>query len=171
MSFPATGAPFEALMESPMHGRRAFLVVCVALSAVACTKHKDAKQGVTPGTQVSPRIVNELRTKGGLGKDEDLLAYYDYTATLDGSEVAYVAADHVAYVKEGNVVSFPLGEVKDVETRKETLIGDVFEIQTESGKTMTVEIAPLNGGDLFAKVLEQVWRKKKPEAAIRRVPR
>ena len=147
------------------------MAVALALAPVtsACSKHKDAPAGVTPGLQVPDRIVQELKKSGAMAGDDILLAYFDYTVTLDGTEIAAVTRDRVLYEKDRRVTAFKLADVEEITTHEEALIGDVFEIKDTVGQRLKIEIAAFNGGALFASILEDAWKKKKPGASIRRV--
>lgn len=98
-----------------------------------------------------------------LEDSEELLAYYDVTVSLDGSESAILTTKRVIYHKNGKSHAMNLADVEDILHRKEVLIGDVFEISTTSGKTMKIEIAPLNQGETFKNVLMKAWERAKKQ--------
>jgi len=80
-----------------------------------------------------------------LEDSEELLAYYDVTLSCNGSEAAILTTKRLIYhVKDRNDITMDLGDVEDIRHRQESFIGDVFEISATSGKTMKIEIAPLN---------------------------
>jgi hypothetical protein len=69
------------------------------------------------------------------------------------------------YHSNGNTFSIPLDEIDDVRHRTETLVGDIIEIDSRSGQTMKIEIAPLNSGQTFRDVLLKAWKRAQgPEA-------
>lgn len=144
-------------------------VLWLSISVLAgCSKHDDAPPGVAVGAQVPDRIVKDLQRSGVLGRDEEILAYYDHTLTLDNSEVSIVTTERVVYAKRKKVTSIPLADVADVRMRTVPLNGDLLHIKSSAGKRLTIQIAPLNDGPLFAEILEEAWRAKKEGAAIRR---
>ena len=104
-----------------------------------------------------------LDTNKILEDSEELLAYYDVTVSLDGSESAILTTKRVIYHKNGKSNAMNLADVEDILHRKEVLIGDVFEISTTSGKTMKIEIAPLNQGETFKNVLMKAWERAKKQ--------
>jgi hypothetical protein len=104
-----------------------------------------------------------LDTHKILEDSEELLAYYDVTVSLDGSEAAILTTKRVIYHKNGRNNAMNLADVEDIQHRKETLIGDIFEISTASGKTMKIEIAPLNQGETFKNVLMKAWERAKKQ--------
>ena len=100
-----------------------------------------------------------------LNDSEELLAYYDVTLRCDGSEAAILTTERLIYHnlnKEDIVMN--LADIEDIQYRKEGLIGDVFEVYENSGKTVKIEIAPLNNGETFKNVLMKVWEKEKDQS-------
>jgi hypothetical protein len=98
-----------------------------------------------------------------LEDSEELLAYYDVTISLDGSESAVLTTKRVIYHKNGRNIAFDLADIEDIRHRKESLIGDIFEISAETGQTMKIEIAPLNQGETFKNVLMAAWEKARKQ--------
>ena len=94
---------------------------------------------------------------------EELLAYYDATMSLDGSEAAILTTMRVIYHNNRQNTAINLADIEDIRHRKETLIGDIFEISATSGQTMKIEIAPFNQGDTFKNVLMAAWEKAKEQ--------
>lgn len=101
-----------------------------------------------------------------LDDSEDLLAYYDVTVSLDGSIAAILTTKRVIYHNEGRNTVVNLEEIADIRHRKETFIGDVFEISSNSGQTMKIEVAPMNQGQTFKNVLMDTWEKVKEKKLI-----
>ena len=52
------------------------------------------------------------------------------------------------------------GEIEDVRHRYEGFTGDIIEVQGSDGRTMKIEIAPMNSGETFKNVLVSVWEKR-----------
>ena len=98
-----------------------------------------------------------------LEDSEELLAYYDVTMSLDGSEAAILTTKRVIYYKSGRSSAINLDEIEDIRHRKETIIGDILEISATSGKTIKIEIAPLNQGETFKNVLMNAWENTKKQ--------
>ena len=96
-----------------------------------------------------------------LNDSEELLAYYDITVSCDGSEAAILTTKRVIYHKNGKNDSIDIDRIEDIRHRQEALIGDIFEITAASGKTMKIEIAPLNQGETFKNVLMDAWQRAK----------
>jgi hypothetical protein len=142
-----------------------------ALAAGAAMTLPEDRAGVVTNERVPADVVESLRKRGALGSAEEVLAYYDCTLTLDGTEAAFVTAERVVYVKNEKVTVAALSDVTHVTLTDVPLVGDVLQVQSTSGKMLKIEIAPLNDGVLFANALEGAWQQKKPGAAIRRPSR
>jgi len=93
-----------------------------------------------------------------LNADERLVAYYDVTLGMDGTEAAILTTKRVLYHKAPRSLAIPLSEVVDVQHTQETLLGDVIVVQSGSGESMKIEIPPLNGGEIFLSALQNAWK-------------
>ncbi|MBW1839060.1 MAG: PH domain-containing protein [Deltaproteobacteria bacterium] len=93
-----------------------------------------------------------------LNDTESIIAYYDVTISLDGSEAAILTTERVMYYKKGRTTSIDLKNIDDVKHRYETLIGDILEISSTSGTIIKIEIAPLNLGESFYNALMDTWK-------------
>jgi len=85
---------------------------------------------------------------------EKMLAYYDCTISLDGTEAAFVTNSRVVYHKqETQTTAFYLKDIVDIAHSREDYVGHLIEVTNTEGEIMMIEIAPLNQGELFLKVL------------------
>ncbi len=131
----------------------------------------DQPSGVVLGAQVPDATIKALEAKNLLKPDEVLLAYHDATLRLDMSEVTLVTlvtSSRVVYAKGTTAAAVALVDVTSITHHTEGLLGDIIEITSVDGRTMRVEIAPLNGGDAYVNVLEEAWQKYDPEARVTR---
>jgi hypothetical protein len=96
-----------------------------------------------------------------LKPDENLVAYYDTTISMDGTEAAILTSKRVIYHKSSGNYEIDLTDIHDIRHQKKALMGDVIEIQAISGKLMKIEVALLNGGESFLSALMGVWEKAK----------
>jgi hypothetical protein len=145
------------------------VVGLVALGASAPSQ--DQPSGVVLGAQVPDATVKALEAKNLLKPDEALLAYHDATLRLDMSEVTLVTSSRVVYAKGDTAAAMALVDVTRITHHTEGLLGDIIDIVSVDGRTMRVQIAPLNGGDAYVNVLEEAWQKYDSEArVIRRTP-
>jgi hypothetical protein len=176
MSFPGPQAPRPRGMSPGLKwalGGCATVVVIgslvVMVSVARWCGRSTELSGVIMGTQVPPAITAGLRGRGLLGPTEELLAYYDASMSLDGSEISFVTRDRIVYARGGQTVAMPLAEVDEVTHRSETL-AEIIEVRTTQLQRMKIELAALNDGAAFLRVLEDAWKAKRPGAAIKKLP-
>lgn len=113
--------------------------------------------GTLPGPQMDAYAIEYLETNAMLEDGEQVIVYYDATISLDGSEAAIVTDQRVMYHKAGRTSSIDLLDIQSIETADGGAIGDIIDITPVSGPAMHIEVAPLNGGDLFISELERAW--------------
>ena len=82
---------------------------------------------------------------------EQIIAYYDVTVVLDNSESAILTNKNLIYYKYGRIERFPLNSIVSIE--EEDCFGLCIVASTRDDRVMKIEIAPLNGGDLFLNLL------------------
>lgn len=143
----------------------------VVVGLVALGASSSDPSGVVLGAQVPQKTVDALRERRLLGANEGLLAYHDATIRLDMGELTFVTPERVVHARGETVAVLPLAEVTRIHHHSETLVGDILDLATEDGRSMRIEIAPLNGGDAYAQVLETAWQKHHPEARIEHAKR
>lgn len=117
--------------------------------------------GVKMSNEMSAYATKYLSDHKLLGADEELVAYYDATIGMDGSEAAILTTKRIIYHKPPGGDAMNLADIAEIKHRKETLIGDVIEIYASSGKSMKIEIAPMNQGESFLSALERCWKNAK----------
>ena len=127
---------------------------------------------VAMGPEGGVRLPNEMEPyalesidRYEIGTNEELLAYYDLTISLNGEIAAIVTNQRVIYHNQGSNSSIPLKDIVDVQHRYESFIGDIFEVTARTGKMMKIEVAPLNQGKTFKNVLMRAWDSAKGDAA------
>jgi hypothetical protein len=91
---------------------------------------------------------------------EKLIAYYDVTTKMDGTEAALLTNQRIIYHKNNTNTSINLSEIADVKHRSEAF-GDTIEVFSTSGQAMKIEIALWNGGETFKSALVNAWNKAK----------
>ena len=96
-----------------------------------------------------------------LNSSESLIAYYDATVSLDGTEAAILTTERVIYHKNGQSTAILLTDIIDIRHRKESLVGDVIEIDSRSGVPMQIVIAFFNNGETFLNALRNAWEQSK----------
>ena len=121
--------------------------------------------GVRLSNDMGQYALDYLSSHQLLESGEELVAYYDATISLDGTEAAILTTKRIIYHKGGRSESIDLSDIEDIRHTKEVLIGDVFVIDSASGKPLKIEIAPLNQGGTFKAVLMKAWQRAKEPAA------
>lgn len=138
------------------------LVGCSALSFLCVVALCGGAIWLFSGPEGGVRLSNEMESYATqyleehqiLDPDETLIAYYDVTLAMDGTEAAILTTERVVYHQNGQSTSIPLSEITEIRHRKDSLIGDIIEIDSESGIPMKIEIALFNQGESFLNALE-----------------
>ena len=100
-----------------------------------------------------PASVIEFFDKTDILENEQIIAYYDVTIALDNSESAILTNKNLIYYKYGRVERFPLSSIVSIE--EEECFGLCIIASTRDSRVMKIEIAPLNGGDIFLELLRK----------------
>mgnify|MGYP001223703947 CR=1 FL=1 len=100
-----------------------------------------------------PQSVIEFFEKTDILENEQIIAYYDVTIVLDNSESAILTNRNLIYYKNGRIEKFPLDLIANIDA--ENCFGLCIIVSTRDDRTMKIEIAPLNGGDLFLELLRK----------------
>ena len=100
-----------------------------------------------------PASVIEFFDKTDILENEQIIAYYDVTISLDNSESAILTNKNLIYYKYGRVERFPLSSIVSIE--EEECFGICIIASTRNNRVMKIEIAPLNGGDIFLDLLRK----------------
>jgi hypothetical protein len=154
-----TQIPIVKLQKPILLGCGIILVMFVVLIGVVvvwlATGHEG---GVKLSNEMEEYAAQYLKEHRILDESEQLVAYYDATISLNATEAAILTTKRVIYHKSGATDSINLADIRDIRHRKETLIGDIFETFSDSGKSMKIEIAPLNQGETFKTALMNSWK-------------
>ena len=132
-------------------------VVVVGVFGIGAWLVSGPESGVKLGNEMDQYAIDYLAKHKILNPGEEVLAYYDVTISMDGTEAAILTRDRVIYHKAGRSTAVRLQDVRDIRHRYESLIGDVLEIEDQSGKILKIEIAPLNQGETFKNALMSAW--------------
>lgn len=88
-----------------------------------------------------------------LMEGEELVAYYDHTLRMTGTEASILTNKRVLHHKDGRTTAILLDDVSDIRHRQDALIGDIIEVYSKGDDSLLIEIAPLNQGMTFLNVL------------------
>lgn len=127
--------------------------------------------GVRVTSTMEPYAEKYIESKRLLEADETVIAYYDATIALKGTEAAILTNQRILYHRPEGTTSIPLQQVARVEHEEQSVIGDVIRIFAESGEMMVIEIAPLNGGADFLSALENQVALTKPVSQNQPAPK
>jgi hypothetical protein len=114
--------------------------------------------GVKLGNEMDRYALKYIEKHNLLNHTEKLIAYYDETISMNGSEAAILTTERILYHKDGRTTSIDLRDAVDVQHRYHSLIGDIIEVRSKLGERIRIEIAPLNAGKSFYNALMDVWR-------------
>jgi hypothetical protein len=123
------------------------------------------ESGVKYANEMDKYALTYLSDHKILIPSEELIAYYDITLKMDGTEAAILTTKRVIYHKADTNTVMKLADVTNVTHRKETLIGDLIDVMGPSGKIIHIEVAPLNDGDKFLTALMGAWKHENPKAS------
>ncbi len=137
-------------------GLGAFMMLCCGgpmayLTVLELTS--DRTDGVRVGNEIEPYVYEYIQQHALLEADEKLIAYYDETIELDGSEASLLTTRRVLSHKKGRTTPMLLKDIVDVQHRNEGLAGDIIEVVARDGERMRLEFAPLNDGPVFLSAL------------------
>ena len=109
--------------------------------------------GVLLYNQLPESVITFVDEKKILG-DEKIIAYYDITIALNNSESAILTDKNIIYYKYGRIDKIPLSAIESI-SEEEVCLGACIIIKSLDNSVMSIEIAPLNGGDLFLRLLKE----------------
>ena len=108
--------------------------------------------GVLTSNQL-PKSVITFLDDNKIISNEEIIAYYDYTITLNNSESAILTNKNIIYYKSGRTERIPLDSIKSI-SEIDNCVGVCILITSINNKRIRIEIAPFNGGDLFLQLLK-----------------
>lgn len=116
--------------------------------------------GVKLANNMDKYAIEYISKHNILMPSEKLIAYYDATTAMNGTEAAILTNQRVIYHKNYSNSSINLADIADVKYRSESL-GDSIEIFSKSGEAMKIDVALWNGGDTLKSALLSAWNKAK----------
>jgi hypothetical protein len=100
-----------------------FILICIWLLT-------GPEGGVRLSNEIEGYASEYLSEHEILNSSEDLLAYYDVTVRLNGTEAAILTSERIMYHRNGATNAIELKEVTEIRHRKESIIGDIIEIDS-----------------------------------------
>ena len=139
------------------------LGLCVLAFVLWILSLPEGGGGVKMANEMDAYALEYIDKHNLLNETEKLIAYYDVTISLNGSEAAILTTERVIYHKNKKNFSVSLEDIVDIEHRYEKFVGDIIDIKSKSGIPFKIEIAPFNQGEYFVKALMDAWERSKSE--------
>ena len=112
--------------------------------------------GVRMANQMEEYAIAYLEANPILEEGENLIAYYDITMSLDGSDAILLTDRRLIHHKaDRDDVAVDLAQVEDFTHTEDPIMGDVFQVNAEDGRILKFEIALFNDGDSFKMALDR----------------
>lgn len=131
-----------------------YILFCLFIFLYGCDMENPG--GVLTYNQLPKSVITYIDNNKIIG-DEEIVAYYDYTITLNNSESVILTDKNIIHYKSGRTEKISLDTIKSI-SEVEYCYGLCILITSLNNKNMLIEIAPLNGGDLFLQLLEDQRR-------------
>ena len=165
-------APTEPSKGESFFSRKPIVIGCAVvllsgfavLVAVTIWVVTSPDGGVRLSNNIEDYALEYLEAHNILEPSEELVAYYDVTMSLDGTEVAILTTRRIIYHMSGRTMSIDLRDIEEIRHRYDAWLGDIIEIESASGITMEIEIAPFNNGETFKNVLMSSRERSKQES-------
>lgn len=150
--------------ESSNSCLKAGLIGCGALAAVGAIGFVIFLVWLSTGPEGRVRMANQmedyateyLEEHAILNETENLIAYYDASLSLDSSDAIVLTNERLIHHKSNrDDITVRLTEVEGFSHFEESLIGDVFQINSKDGAIMKFEVAIFNEGKAFKDALER----------------
>jgi len=129
-------------------------VLSVLLTLTSCT-FLDKEGTVRVGSNMEAYALEYLENHEILYPDEKILAYYDYTISLDGTTAAILTDTRLIYHnQETTTTYFFLDEITKIDHYEKSIEG-LFIEAWKGDELMMIEIAYWQGGDIFLNILKK----------------
>ena len=106
-----------------------------------------------PGVRLSYELddyaIESIKSLNLVGDDEDIVAYYDASHRMDGSEAVILTRKRILQHKNSHTTFIYLSQIEEIEHSSPRFLGDHIAIRSKTGDTIRFIIMPLHGGDKF----------------------
>jgi hypothetical protein len=137
----------------------------------ACATLVDSgdRGGVKLAADLPPYAQRIVADRKLLLDGEKLVAFYDETISLDGSELFMLTDRRLVHIAGGRTQSIPLDQIEAIDKKESGIEGETLLVRTRNAEYMQVTIALMNGADIFHDVLRAEWQRHaaKPAAPSR----
>ena len=127
----------------------------VLSSLLILTSCLDKEGTVRVGSNMEAYALEYLENHEVLYQDEKILAYYDYTISLDGTTAAILTETRLIYHNQETVTSYLLlDEITQIDHYEKSIEGLFIEVW-KGDELMVIEIAHWQNGDRFLNLLKK----------------
>ena len=130
------------------------LLIAILVSTLlsSCNMHEG---GVRVSNNMEKYASEYIDNKRLLTEGEKIIAYYDYTISCDGTEAAILTNKRLIYHNQQTTnTSINLNDITDIKHTYDSLIGYSIEVYSNDGNVLMIQIAPLQNGDTFLRLLK-----------------
>ncbi len=136
-----------------INSMKILITTSILLLISACDNWDE--QGVKMANEMPNYATEYINKNNILHKDEKIICYYDVTLSFDASESAILTNKRVVYHKNKTNFSIDYGDIEEIKYLEE--FSDVIVVTDKEGGSIKIEIAPLNGGEIFYDVLKSKY--------------
>jgi|TARA_B110000914_G_scaffold225133_1_gene244966 hypothetical protein len=127
------------------------LILSVSFIFISCNEYVG---GVRVGNNMESYALSYIENHEILSPYEKILAYYDYTISLDGTTAAIITNDRLIFHNQDTKTTyFYLEDITKIKHYKKVMEGFFIEVW-KGTELMMINIAPLNDANIFLDVLE-----------------
>lgn len=149
----------QSIKKKLLIGFGGLALVLIAIVAVLLIWIVSSPEGgVKMSNELEYYALKYIKKHQLINDKESLIAYYDASLSLNGTQAAILTNQRLLYHNNGLTTSIYLEDIDGIEHRKDSLIGDIIEVRSKGGEIMKIEIAPFNQGESFYKALTNVWK-------------
>ncbi len=117
-----------------------------------------ADAGVKLANEIPAYALEQIKSHKILDENEKLIAYYDVSLPVDGSEATILTNERVVYLKDDRSTSIKYDRIIDIKYTDEGWAGDTIVIKSSEGEWMKIVIAVANDGALLFDILKDSTR-------------
>ena len=136
----------------------------LALRSCAHWFSRAEASGVRLSNEVPPSAIDYMNAHKVLEPGESIVAYYDSTMSMDATEGALLTTTRLVTYTGSRVTAMQIRDIAEVNYRQEGLMGDIIEVESDTGTRMKIEIAAANQGESFKDALVSRWNRLRPDA-------
>lgn len=132
------------------------IILSITLFSIFLSSCNLDEGGVRVSNNMEKYALEYISDNQLLNNKEKILAYYDITLALDGTECAFITNSRLVYhKKETYTTSIKLKDIIDIKHRDDGFPdGFTIEVTAKDGVFMIIEIAAWNDAEIFLKLLK-----------------